>query len=486
VVRVCLHHAAYRQWLRQQVLQLPAAVRANLPLWDRQLHFAWQADLDPVLPLLCARYSREGRPARDPGAMLRCLLLMTFCCCRRLSAWHQRLLNEPVLAIAAGFPPQDVPRTASLFDFLRRCFPGPHRRRALRRPAARRLRLKAGAKLPPARRAILRRVVSHLLHSGDAAAMPDQVWNQMLAAVALSSVERGLIPHAAALTVAADGMPLESGCYSQGHKTCQCPKMIRCEHPRLYTDPGALNGWDSYRSRWYVGRSLQTLIEADSGHGLPLWLALGPANRNDACAGAVVLHRAVIHYGPTAVTVRRGLFDKAYEGEPFLQLCYHHRIDPIVARTRPAKLKAKIARRLAQSGVHLAANGVPICAAGLSMQSHGHSKPHVWAWRCPRAGQCPTPCPFATKTLCLNALQDPRALTPEPSATPARKALFKCRTAIERFHSWIDLCEVQNARHIRDYLWFGRCALAAITWHCKAWAGKPPANWTQHTFFEPS
>ena len=53
--------------------------------------------------------------------------------------------------------------------------------------------------------------------------------------------------------------------------------------------------------------------------------------------------------------------------EPFLQLCYHHRIDPAVARTRSAKLNTRTARRLAKGGVPTAAGGIPSCAAGLRM-----------------------------------------------------------------------------------------------------------------------
>ena len=481
MVRVCLNHTRYRQWLREEVARLPAETRERLHLWEKELHFCWHADLDALLPLLCRRYSTAGRPARDPGAMLRCFLLMIVSCCKRPTEWFQRLIKEPVLAVAAGFSPDDPPRVASFYDFLARFHPGPRRRSALRRPAARRLRPKPGEKLPPSRRALLRRMVQHLIHTAGNGRTPDYVWNELLCQVVTGSVARGLIPRADALACAADGTPLDSGCYSQGIKTCNCPKTRRCDHLRLYTDPGALNGYDSYRHRWFVGRHLQTLIEANSGYGLPLWLNLEPANCNDAVSGAIVLHRACEHYADSDITLRYGLFDKAYEGEPFLRLCYHHHIDPVVARKRPAKIKAKVARRLAKQGVHLSPQGVPVCQAGLPMRSRGHSKPHVWAWTCPRTGDCDTPCPFAHRSLCLNALDDPRALTPVPSATQARKTLFKRRTAVERWHAWLDHTEVQNARHIRDYLWCGRCALAAIAWHLKHWAGDVADNWLHDT-----
>ncbi|HVB08733.1 MAG TPA: transposase [Bacillota bacterium] len=244
----------------------------------------------------------------------------------------------------------------------------------------------------------------------------------------------------------------------------------------------AINRDPLHRSRWFVGRHLQTLIEANSSFGLPLRLNLEPASCNDADSGAIVLHHACRQYAQSSIRLRYGLFDKAYEGEPFLRLCYHHGLDPLVARTRPAKLKAAIKRRLAKAGVRISSDGVPVCQAALPLLSRGHSKPHVLAWSCPRGGDCENPCPFAHKSLCLNALDDPRALTPVPSATKPRKALFRRRTAVERWHAWLDYTEVQNARHRRDYLWFGRSALATIAWHLKHWAPKLTDQWLRDTF----
>ena len=116
------------------------------------------------------------------------------------------------------------------------------------------------------------------------------------------------------------------------------------------------------------------------------------------------------------------------------------------------------------------------------MHSRGHSKPHVWPGPVPVPAKCPTPCRFAQHTLCLNALGDPRALTPMPTRAKARAERFKRRTAIKRRHAWLDLSEVQNTLHRRDYLWFKRCALAAIAWHLRAWVGAVAESWLNNTF----
>ena len=480
MVRAWIQHAAYRQWLRQQLTLLPAEIREKAHLWKDELFFAWNADLDTLGSTICRHYSRTGRPARDPAAMLRCMLLMTFCRCRRITDWVTRLRREPVLNIACGFPVDDLPGASTCLDFLDRLAPGPRRRYALRRPSARRLRLRPGEKLPPKRRGLLNRLVRRLMRTTETRRDPGAGWNELLLRTALASVERGLIPNAAAMTVAGDGTHLESGCYSHGHKTCECPKSRPCDHPRRYTDPGALNGWDSYRSRCVVGRTLFTVAEAESENGLPLSLVLSPGNRHDSLSGAIAVHGACLAYRHSPIALRRGLFDCAHEGEPFLRLCHHDRLDPIVARAkRGAKPKAPVARRLAKHGIRLDPHGVPVCAANLPMRSHGRSKPHVWTWTCPLAGKCPTPCNYAHSALCLNATQDPRALTPTPRATPARARLFKRRTAVERWHAWLDLSEVQNALHRRDHLWWGRCGLAALVWHMRLWGGDLPSGWVQ-------
>jgi hypothetical protein len=409
------------------------------------------------------------------------MLLMTLCKCRRITDWALRLRREPGLTVACGFAADDPPAVATCYDFLDRLSPGIRRRYALRRPSARRLQLRAGEKLPPKRRGVLNRLVRRLMRVTELRPTdPGGAWNEMLLHTAVASAQRGLIPQASGATVAGDGTHLESGCYSHGHKTCQCPKSRPCEHPRLYTDPGALNGWDSYRTRCVVGRTLFTLAEAESGHGLPLWLVLSPGNRHDSLAGAIAVHGATLAYHDTPLSFRRGLFDSAHEGEGFLRLCHHDRMDPIVARAKRAiKPKAATLRRLAKDGIHLEHTGVPVCGAGHPMRSRGPSKPHVWAWTCPLADKCPTPCAYRHRALCLNATLDPRALTPTPGATPARARLFNRRTAVERWHAWLDLSEVQNALHRRDHLWWGRCGLAALVCHLRLWGADRQPGWLQ-------
>ena len=62
---------------------------------------------------------------------------------------------------------------------------------------------------------------------------------------------------------------------------------------------------------------------------------------------------------------------------------------------------------------------------------------------------------------------------------PRAARLFKRRTAVERWHAWLDLSEVQNALHRRDHLWRGRCGLAALAWHMRLWGGDIPPGWLQ-------
>ncbi|MGI6078798.1 MAG: hypothetical protein ACOYCB_11705 [Fastidiosipilaceae bacterium] len=55
-------------------------------------------------------------------------------------------------------------------------------------------------------------------------------------------------------------------------KVCQCKErgIYRCSCPRLYTNPTANWGWDSYHERWFYGHSLYALTAADSVNDLPI------------------------------------------------------------------------------------------------------------------------------------------------------------------------------------------------------------------------
>ena len=72
----------------------------------------WQklsaTNLDRAIPLLARLYvAGWGRPARDPGAMLRSCLAMMLCGESSFEGWVDQMRDEPFYALISGFEPSD-------------------------------------------------------------------------------------------------------------------------------------------------------------------------------------------------------------------------------------------------------------------------------------------------------------------------------------------------------------------------------------------
>jgi hypothetical protein len=63
---------------------------------------------------------------------------------------------------------------------------------------------------------------------------------------------------------------------------CKDKGIYRCSCPRLYTNPSATWGWDSYHERWFYGHSLYALTAAGGLHDLPLLLHITQASYHDS------------------------------------------------------------------------------------------------------------------------------------------------------------------------------------------------------------
>lgn len=127
-------HSDYLAQIRQTLAihRSHLTIRAILRSYARELLILATLTLDAVRDDLAALYCPTGQGApRDPVALLRSLLLMTLCRVSGLDAWVTRLRREPVLAVLAGFAPQDVPGASTHRDFLTRVADGPYAVRCL-------------------------------------------------------------------------------------------------------------------------------------------------------------------------------------------------------------------------------------------------------------------------------------------------------------------------------------------------------------------
>ena len=86
-----------------------------------------------------------------------------------------------------------------------------------------------------------------------------------------------------AFRVIGDGSPVETGARSYGKFLCDCRKTgnWKCDCKRQFADPDADWGWDSYRERYYYGRTLYMFCAADSPYNLPVYPRLFRASQHD-------------------------------------------------------------------------------------------------------------------------------------------------------------------------------------------------------------
>jgi len=97
--------------------------------YGRELLILTELNPDAVSPVLGETYaSSAGRPPRDPGCMLRSLILMTLRRESSVTKWVAETRSSSLPAILTGFGPDDTPGIGTYYDFSDRITDGPHRR----------------------------------------------------------------------------------------------------------------------------------------------------------------------------------------------------------------------------------------------------------------------------------------------------------------------------------------------------------------------
>lgn len=77
MVKECRSYAEYQEFL---LARLKKEDPGQLKLYEEVINKAYLLDLDPLRDYLTGMYaSHQGRPATDPTAMLRSLVVMTVC-----------------------------------------------------------------------------------------------------------------------------------------------------------------------------------------------------------------------------------------------------------------------------------------------------------------------------------------------------------------------------------------------------------------------
>ncbi len=456
--------------------QLSARYSAqDLQTWADELDLVWRANLDFADELLRSTYSPDiGRPVEhSPKDLLRCLLLCQQRAKRSLTRWHKQLQREPVLLILSGLAA--LPCIGTFYTFLDRLHPRlpsqrvygvVRRHRRVPKPAS-------GQKLPANRQKLARLATWLQNHLDTPAPTPADLWDRVLAATVVGSVDQGIIPAKAPIAVAADGSLLDSGAYSHGHKVCSCPGH-GCTCPRYFGDPTARVGYDSTKNRFMLGRTVYTLSETVSGHHLPITLLTGPANQHDAISQMLSL-RTARHLLATRLSIATTYADSAHDHDPVYRYCHHLGIEPVTDRHGPTPVPLPAVRdRVSAFDLTLSPDGRPRCAHGF-LHSRGHCRTGVRQFQCPNAqpALCPeTCCPLHDGSrFTIDVGLQPRLLARNPRTEPYTRKDYRRRTAVERTFSLLTSASgLDTARHRRDYVWHGRLVITALLRHLQLWA----------------
>ncbi|MBA9083707.1 hypothetical protein FHR92_000150 [Fontibacillus solani] len=122
----------------------------------------------------------------------------------------------------------------------------------------------------------LEKLVSRVLREGKIHYSPkehDLLQQLFQTMFVLPSATKGLLGDTCCFRVISDGSPALTGARSFGKFLCDCRKSgnWKCSCKRQFSDPDADWGWDSYREKYFYGRTLYMFTAAESPYNLPVY-----------------------------------------------------------------------------------------------------------------------------------------------------------------------------------------------------------------------
>ena len=351
-------------------------------------------NLDPIIPIIAPLYSKVGSPAKMQVETFRSLVLMKHLGIP-LNSWVEKLTNNPVLRVIAGFTLENMPKTTSYYDFMDRVVPMDEKPAMKTFTSKPRKKLKKGEKLPPKNPGIVGKLVEKVITDeerfmGHLARRPERYLQKIFARVAVdASVNMGLIDES--VPASGDGTCLETGASSYGVKVCSCIKkgIYKCNCDRKFSDPNATWGWDSHNERYYYGYTgyfISTYSEPFKTD-LPLYLRLVSASRHDSVSAIFALAEFRELY--PNLHINTFISDSASDNYPTYKLLDHWNMNAVIALNNRNTGNTKY-----PSPLRIDKDGVPICPAGYPMTKGGPCPGRRRIkWCCPRKGFTINPFP---------------------------------------------------------------------------------------------
>ena len=494
----------------------------------------WHLDLEPARPILMRGYadSPRGGDPWDPLVLLRCLMLACLVRTPKINPWVDDLKASRVLCVLCGFDPEQEerrPGVGTLYDFLHRLHNGPvkdcpcghvqspatrQRKRAAspqpknKKPrrhetkAEKKARMRRREKDPVTAKAAAeasatKELVTKLRATKDRQNPEDllQRLAELLAELAVvKSADKGLLGALEGLVACGDGSGLETGASKHGKRVCDCEKTSRCDCDRVYQDPDAAVGWDSYRERYFYGHHVYELTISTSGHDLPIHVRLDPGNESDYTASLNALDRLLkqLRRRYPELRIRYFVQDAGHDGQHNYRFAIDNDVVPVIPLAKDAP-----ATHPQRPGLELSTRGVPLCPAGCEMAPWGSAGNNRRLFVCPVKASYQDRCPMAPEDdpcwLCrpeavtapvvnLSIDQNPRLCPPVPRNSPRHQQLYNQRTGCERSYSVKkEFFNLEGAKHRRKSFWLIRTYLLAVLQHARAWvADEDPMALVDH------
>jgi hypothetical protein len=459
----------------------------------------WNLDLEPARPILAACYASSPRGSKpwDPIVLVRCLLLALLMGQTKINKWVPQSRASKLLPLLAGIDTNErrPPGVGTYYDLFHRLHDGPVRRTCehqqrpseheRRRSESPRPREEKPDKTldDDTRWNVTERLVNELAVTegqGNPNDLQDRLGAILLAVGVIPSAHRGLLDldH---LIVGGDGSPLRTGCSGQGKKLCDCEGR-HCDCPRVFSDPDARWGWDSYRKCYFFGHHFYELSTSVGDHDLPLAIRIDPGNETDFTASLRCLEwlRKATRSRDLPWNIDAAILDAGHDARPIYQWLLDHGMIPIIPLSKNAP-----AHHPFRVDLGLSKRGVPMCEGDVEMAPWGSAGKSRKVFICPVKAGWIACCPLAPdddpQWVCRPDLKvgpsvsvaiddNPRLFPPVPRNTNRYAELMKLRSGTERSNSVKkEAFDLEGARHRRSSFWLIRLHLIAVLQHARAW-----------------
>lgn len=511
-------HSAYRDRVVYALSKLgdPDAVQARLAPYAEALLELWQLDLEPCRALLmaCRATSPHGSRPWEPVLILRCLLLAMLVGTPALNAFAKRLRSDPVLQLLAGVGDKDddggvqkTPSIGTFYDFLHRLHDGPRAHRGIERESEllrrrsqeprKRNQPDHGRKTKAEKKKAQQEVANQakdataklvkILQSSRHNRRPEDLARRLSElhwrCGVLESARRGLFEIPRGLPLVADGTPLPTAASGHGKRVCDCPRAKKCDCERVWPDPTATRGYDSYRDTYFYGYNLYEIGTVSDGAHLPLMLRLNPSNRVDHLTGAEALEdlgKLLRDDFPDIIAPRFFVADCGHDALANHEHIRSWGLRPIIPLRGDAP-----AEHPERDGLLLSPRAIPLCQAKVEMAAWGTCDANTALFICPvkakKLEKCPLAPPDQPDWLCepesargpvvaLNVNDNPRLFPIVPRNSPAYERLYKQRSSCERSNSIKkQALDLLSCRHRRWSFWYIRATFAALLQHARVW-----------------